>query len=100
MEVDAGFDLDAAARDAEIDRQRRAELERGFDLADAFGADADREEAAAAEQRDRETERPLPLAEVEPDFDRLRIERQGEPAPIDTCSSAKIPTATDGMFSE
>ena len=35
VEVDAGLDLDAARRDAEIDRDRGAEFERRFDLVHA-----------------------------------------------------------------
>ena len=35
VEVDAGLDLDAARGDAEVDGDRGAELERGFDLVDA-----------------------------------------------------------------
>src|SRR5919201_3825293 len=78
VEVDAGLDLDAARRNAEVDRHGRPELERGLDLLDAGGPDPEREEPAAAEQRHGQAERVLPLREVEPDGRRLRVERQRE----------------------
>ena len=50
-EVDAGHDRDATARDAEVDRQVGAELERDLDQLDPVRPYREREEAAAAEQR-------------------------------------------------
>ena len=100
VEIDARLDLDAAARDAEVDRERRAEFERRLDLAYAFGADADREKTAAAEQRNRETERPLSLGEIETDLGGLRVERKQKSRAERECSSAKMPTLNDGMLIE
>src|SRR5260370_33436238 len=78
MEITAGLDLPAAARDAEIDRELGAELERRLNLAHALGADADREEPATAQQRDRKAERPLPFGEIEAHLRGLGVERQQE----------------------
>ena len=70
VEVDAGLDLDASRRHPEIDGDRRAELERRFDLVHALRGDADGEEAAAAEQRHGQAERLFARREVELDRDR------------------------------
>ena len=69
---------DAAARDAEVDFDRGAELERGFQDAQVLGRDRDAEEAAAREERHREPERVLARAEVELRLDRLVDERHLE----------------------
>jgi len=46
VEIDAGLDLDAARRDAQIDCYRRSELERRFDFLNACGRNSNSEEAA------------------------------------------------------
>ena len=76
VKINPRFDLHAAARDAEINRKLRAEFEGRFDLAHAFGADADGEKSAAAKQRNREAERPLALGEIKSHFRWFRIEWQ------------------------
>jgi hypothetical protein len=57
--------VDAAARNAQIDRRGRAELEGGFDDPDAGRVDLQAEEPAAADDADREQERVRPLRDVE-----------------------------------
>ena len=49
-EVDPRHDRHAAAGDAEVERDRGAELERDLDQLDAVGAEPDAEEAAPGEQ--------------------------------------------------
>src|SRR5436189_6254276 len=78
MKINARLDLHAAAGDTEIDGNRRAELECGFDFLDAFRSDPEREKSAAAEQRNGQTERALPLGEIEAHLCGLAVKRQRE----------------------
>ena len=101
MEVDAGLDLDAAGGDAEVDRQRRAELERRLDLAARPAV-------------------PMPMAKNPPPpssetvrlngcsrSEKLNLTDAGresngrlKPAPSEAFFSAKMPTSIAGRFSE
>ena len=78
MEINAGLDFDAAGRDAEIDDDGGAELERCLDLVHAARRYADGEETAAAEQRNGDAERMFASREVELDRRRPRVERKVE----------------------
>src|SRR5262245_41316094 len=100
MEIDARFDLHAAACHAQIDRKRSAEFQRCFDLADSFGSQADRKNPPPPSNETVRLNGRCRSQKLKRTSAGFESNGSANPAPSETCSSAKIPTATDGILIE
>ncbi len=101
VEVDAGLHLDAARGDAEVDRDRGAELERRLDLVDAARADTPMAKKPPPPSSD--TVRLNGCSRVEKlNLTETGFESNGRlnAAPSEAFDSAKMPTPIEGSVSE